>query len=627
MDDTPSVEPAAEPADAPGLPGFVPAPRAAATAPYRVLARKYRPRSFEDLIGQEAMVRTLSNAFDTGRIPQAWMLTGVRGVGKTTTARILARGLNYELPDGSGGPTIHMPVLGVHCEAIMESRHVDVLEMDAASHTGIDDVRQIIDGIRYAPTSARYKVYIIDEVHMLSEKAFNAFLKTLEEPPPHAKFVFATTEIRKVPVTILSRCQRFDLRRIDPGVLVAHLDRICAAEGVAVEDEALALIARAAEGSARDALSLLDQAIAHGAGHVGVEAVRAMLGLADRARIIDMFEAVMRGDLAGALAELKWQYDSGADPAVILTDLASFTHLVTRLKLVPEAGKDPALTDAERRRGGDFAGRLSIRALSRAWQILTKGLSEVQAAPRPIAAAEMLLVRLVYAAELPTPDEALRQLRDGGLGGGAGQGGASAASGPGPQALARPRPMLAISSGGGGAAAAPIAVRAEAGAQPQGQTAVRLARFEDVVALAGEKRDIGIKMALERDVRLVHFEEGQIEFALADGASKSLAGDLARRLQEWTGRRWVVAVSSQEGAPTLHEMAQVRAEERLSDAASHALVKAVLARFPGATIVDVRDVRQEEPPAEHAPPSGEPGELSDADLAAGAGSGYTDDDF
>src|SRR5688572_2216562 len=381
---------------------------------YRVLARKYRPATFDDLIGQEAMVRTVSNAFETGRVPQAWILTGVRGVGKTTTARILARALNYELPDGSvKGPTITMPVMGVHCQAIMESRHIDVLEMDAASHTGVDDVRQITDGVRYAPSSARYKVYIIDEVHMLSEKAFNAFLKTLEEPPPHAKFVFATTEIRKVPVTILSRCQRFDLRRIEADKLVAHLSRICRAEGVEASGEALAAIARAAEGSVRDSLSLLDQGIAHGAGVVTAETVRDMLGLADRTQVIDLFAAVMRGDVPGTFDLLRAQYDSGADPAVILTDLAAFTHVVTRLKLVPDAARDPALTEVERSRGGEFAAKLSVRSLSRAWQILLKGIPEVQAASRPVAAAEMVLVRLAYAADLPTPDEALRALKDG----------------------------------------------------------------------------------------------------------------------------------------------------------------------------------------------------------------------
>src|SRR5918993_68747 len=360
------------------------------------------------------MVRTLSNAFETNRIPQAWMLTGVRGVGKTTTARILARALNYDLPGGEGpsGPTIHMPRLGVHCEAIMESRHIDVLEMDAASHTGVDNMRQLTDAVRYAPTSARYKVYIVDEVHMLSAGPFNALLKTPEEPPPHAKFVFATTEIRKVPVTILSRCQRFDLRRVEADKLVAHLARICGEEKVEVEPEALAAIARAAEGSVRDSLSLLDQAIAHGAGTVTAQTVREMLGLADRAQVIDLFEAVMRGDVPAAFAGLRAQYDAGADPAVILSDLAAFSHVVTRLKLIPDADKDPALTEVERVQGADFARRLSVRTLSRAWQILLKGIPEVQASNRPVAAAEMVLVRLAYAADLPTPDEVLRALRD-----------------------------------------------------------------------------------------------------------------------------------------------------------------------------------------------------------------------
>ncbi len=352
---------------------------------YRVLARKYRPATFDDLIGQEAMVRTISNAFEAGRIPQAWILTGVRGVGKTTTARILARALNYELPDGSvTGPTIAMPKLGVHCQAIMESRHLDVIEMDAASHNGVDDVRQINDAIRYAPVQARYKVYILDEVHMLSPAAFNALLKTLEEPPPHAKFIFATTEIRKVPVTVLSRCQRFDLRRVDADVLVKHLQGIAANEKIKVEPDALALIARAAEGSVRDSLSLFDQAIAHAAGTVRGEDVRQMLGLADRTRTIDLFEAVMRGDAAGAMKELRAQYEIGADPAVALSDLAEFTHFVTRVKVVPAVADDVSFAESERVRGRGFAEKLSMRVLARAWQMLLKGITEVEES-RPAA--------------------------------------------------------------------------------------------------------------------------------------------------------------------------------------------------------------------------------------------------
>ena len=391
------------------------APAEAPADGYRVLARKYRPASFEDLIGQDAMVRTVSNAFESGRIPQAWILTGVRGVGKTTTARILARALNYELPDGSvKEPTIRMPVMGVHCQAIIESRHPDVLEMDAASHNSVEDVRQINDAIRYAPMSARYKVYILDEVHMLSGAAFNALLKTLEEPPPHAKFIFATTEIRKVPVTVLSRCQRFDLRRVDAALLVDHLQGIATKEKAEIEPAALALIARAAEGSVRDSLSLLDQAMAHAAGPVRAEDVRQMLGLADRVRVVDLFEALMKGDAAAALKELREQYEIGADPAVILADLAEFTHFVTRVKVIPAVADDLSLSEAERTRGRAFAAQLSMRVLSRTWQMLLKGVAEVPESGRPVAAAEMVLVRIAYAADLPTPDEVVRSLSENG---------------------------------------------------------------------------------------------------------------------------------------------------------------------------------------------------------------------
>ena len=491
----------------------------AAAGSYRVLARKYRPATFADLIGQDAMVRTISNAFETGRIPQAWILTGVRGVGKTTTARILARALNYELADGSvTGPTIDMPVLGVHCQAIMESRHLDVIEMDAASHNGVDDVRQINDAIRYAPVSARYKIYILDEVHMLSGAAFNALLKTLEEPPPHAKFVFATTEIRKVPITVLSRCQRFDLRRIDAGLLVQHLQGIAAKETLTAEPEALALIARAAEGSVRDALSLFDQAIAHAAGPVRGDDVRQMLGLADRTRVIDLFEALMRADLARALHELRDQYDAGADPAMVLGDLAEFTHFVTRIKAVPALAEDVSLTEAERTRGRAFAAKLSMRVLARTWQMLLKGLEEVAAAGRPLAAAEMALVRIAYAADLPTPDEAIRALGDAARGNGSGA--AATPASPGPAA-----PRAEAPRGATRAALAPAATLAAPASLPAaGQPAARndaanaparaLRNFEELIALAGEKRDLGMKSALERDVRLVRFEDGRIEIGL-----------------------------------------------------------------------------------------------------------------
>jgi DNA polymerase-3 subunit gamma/tau len=559
------------------------------TGSYRVLARKYRPSTFDDLIGQDAMVRTVSNAFEAGRIPQAWILTGVRGVGKTTTARILARALDYELPDGSiTGPTIKMPVLGVHCQAIMDSRHLDVIEMDAASHNGVDDVRAINDAVRYAPVSARYKVYILDEVHMLSGAAFNALLKTLEEPPAHAKFIFATTEIRKVPITVLSRCQRFDLRRVDAALLVAHLQGIAAKESITAEPEALALIARAAEGSVRDSLSLFDQAIAHAAGPVRAEDVRQMLGLADRTRIIDLFEALMRADVARALAELRDQYDTGADPAMVLGDLAEFTHFVTRVKVVPAVADDVSLTEAERTRGRGFAAKLSMRVLARTWQMLLKGIAEVEAAGRPIAAAEMVLVRIAYAADLPTPDEVIRSLGDSARGNGSG----TAPSAPTSRADMPARSEMPRGGGAGGtrsqlASAAPLQEPVARGAEDNAP-ARALSRFEDLIALAAEKRDVSLKSALERDVRLVRFEDGQLEIALEPSAAKMLVGDLSKKLHEWTGRRWMVVVSAEPGAPSLRAQAEERKTQLKSEARSDPLVQAVLTRFPGAEIVEVR---------------------------------------
>ena len=560
---------------------------------YRVLARKYRPATFDDLIGQDAMVRTVSNAFEAARIPQAWILTGVRGVGKTTTARILARALNYELPDGSiTAPAIKMPAIGVHCQAIMESRHIDVIEMDAASHNSVDDVRQINDAIRYAPVSARYKVYILDEVHMLSTQAFNALLKTLEEPPAHAKFIFATTEIRKVPITILSRCQRFDLRRVDAGLLVKHLETIARREAIEVEPEAFALIARAAEGSVRDALSLLDQAIAHAAGPVRAEDVRQMLGLADRARVIDLFEALMRGDVASALAELRAQYDIGADPAVVLTDLAEFTHFVTRVKIVPAVADDPALIEVERARGRAFAEKLSMRVLSRTWQMLLKGVAEVAAAGRPLAAAEMVLVRIAYAADLPTPDEVIRSLDDDAnvsRARGSTPSHATVASAPRFEAPRVEAPRVETSRGAPRAALAPssepIARLPET--QPSPPPLV-VARFEDLIALAAQKRDLGVKLALERDVRLVRCEDGRLEIGLERSAAKTLVNDLARKFSQWTSRRWMVVVSAEEGQPTVRSQNEARQAELKTGVRADPLVQAVLARFPGAEIVDVR---------------------------------------
>jgi DNA polymerase-3 subunit gamma/tau len=564
-------------------------------AGYRVLARKYRPTTFGELIGQDAMVRTLSNAFESGRIAQAYMLSGVRGVGKTTTARILARALNYEPLAGGGGPTLDMPALGRHCEAIMESRHIDVLEMDAASHTGIDDVREILDGVRYAPVSARYKVYIIDEVHMLSDKAFNAFLKTLEEPPPHVKFIFATTEIRKVPVTVLSRCQRFDLRRVEADLIVRHLAQICEKEKVKADPEALGIIARAAEGSVRDALSLLDQAIAHGNADLKADEVRAQLGLADRARVIDLFEALMKGDIAAALADFRDLYDIGADPAVIVTDLAEFTHLVTRFKLVPSSADDRSLTEDERKRGREFAASLSIPVLSRAWQMLAKGLSEVQASEKAVQAAEMVLVRVAFAASLPTPDEALRALRD------TDGGGSTAASVPtnGNSGNDRPGMRLAVAAEGGGRPSpAPRGEPAPRAVAPA--SAPTLAKFEDVVALAAQKRDLQIKHMLEQFVRPVSMQEGRLEISVAEGAPAGLASSLSAKLGEWTGRRWLVILSDQAGGATIAETQAATRDALERDVRKDPLVEAVLRRFPGAEIVGVR-MRGEEAAAPAAP--------------------------
>lgn len=554
--------------------------------PYQVLARKYRPSSFESLVGQDAMVRTLANAFKSGRIHHAFILTGVRGVGKTTTARILARAFNYETEDGAH-PTLELETEGLHCAEIIAGTHVDVMEMDAASNTGIDSIREINAMTRTPPMSAPYKVFIIDEVHMLSTSAFNGLLKTLEEPPPYVKFIFATTEIRKVPVTILSRCQRFDLRRIAPEVMTDYLSGLLEKENVPFEPDALAMIVRAGEGSARDCLSLTDQAIAHGDGRITAEAVRLMLGLADRAQIIDLFENVMRGNIAAGLDGLRNLYDSGADPATIIADLAEFTHLVTRIKIVPSAANDPVLTPDEKTRGADLSNGLGLRILTRTWQILSNGLNEIAQSGNGLQAAEMVLIRLAYAADLPSPDELIEKL--------AGQ----------PQEPAA-APAAPVPSGRGGGGSAHAAHMPSPHSPPQEQAALPAPQtYAELVALAGQKRDILLKHALEADMKPVSFEPGRIEVALTPTANPSIVSVLSARLRDWTGRPWMVTVSTKEiDTPTLREAREAEQRSARDEALGDPLVKAVMETFPGARLVNIKT--RETASGEDAPENPEP---------------------
>ena len=556
--------------------------------PYQVLARKYRPESFADLIGQDAMVRTLRNAFAADRIHHAFIMTGIRGTGKTTTARIIAKGLNCIGADGQGGPTTEPCGVCEHCRAITEGRHVDVLEMDAASRTGVDDIREIIASVAYRAASARYKIYIIDEVHMLSNNAFNALLKTLEEPPAHVKFIFATTEIRKVPVTVLSRCQRFDLRRIEPEVMIAHLERVAKLEGGQVAPDALALITRAAEGSVRDAMSLMDQAISHGAGETSADQVRAMLGLADRARVLDLFDHIMRGDAAAALTELAGQYADGADPMAVLRDLAEITHWLSVTKITPEAGNDPTLSPEERDRGAAMAGRLPMRVLTRAWQMLLKALEEVAQAPNAMMAAEMAIIRLTHVADLPSPDEILRRWKDaeppkdGGSGGGRGGAGKATLA---PQNAGASAPNGPMPRGAGG----PQAALARA--------APALAHYPDfmaVVALIRERRDMALLVEVETTLRLVKYSPGRIEFQPTPEAAPNLAARLAGRLQDWTGTRWGVSVTARGGGPTLAETRAQDTETKAEAALGNPVVAAVFAAFPKARITEIRDLTRAE---------------------------------
>jgi DNA polymerase-3 subunit gamma/tau len=621
--------------------GDAPTPAQAQPESHAALARKYRPKIFAELIGQEAMVRTLKNAFASGRIAQAYMLTGVRGVGKTTTARLIARALNYEAP-GIEGPTLDIEAEGVHCRAILESRHLDVVEMDAASHTGIDDIRELIDSAHYKPNIARYKVYILDEVHMLSKPAFAGLLKTLEEPPEHVKFIFATTEARKVPVTVLSRCQRFDLKRIEIETLIEHLAMVAGAEGARAERPALALIARAAEGSVRDALSILDRAIAFGGSEVEAGAVRGLLGLADRTRIFDLMETVLKGDAGAALAELAALNRDGAEPGQIVADLADAVHAVTLVKAAGAASADPAASEAERARAADLAARLSMPALARAWQMLLKGHDEVRESPRPLAAADMVLVRLAYAAGLPPPGDLARRLAEG-PGTGAAETGSSAAPKPSRKTdpvraesfsvethrvetfhaetlhaeAPRPGPLSTETLSAEIPAArapqpvaAPDEPRAASGDEPANPEPPRpeLKSFEDVVALAESKRDLKLKHALVEQVRLVRFKTGTIEINPLPQAPRELGQELMRKLKAWTGRVWMVAVSDEEGAAPLGVQRRERDAREIERVREHPSVKKVMQHFPGARITAVRPVVE---PAPHDAAADEPDALKE----------------
>ncbi|MEM9583321.1 MAG: DNA polymerase III subunit gamma/tau [Pseudomonadota bacterium] len=543
---------------------------------YQVLARKYRPATFADLIGQDAMVRTLKNAFDADRIAHAFMMTGIRGTGKTTTARIIAKGLNCIGPDGTGGPTTEPCGQCKSCIGISEGRFFDVLEIDAASSTGVDNIRELNAMANTRPAEGRYKIFIIDEVHMLSTAAFNALLKTLEEPMGHTKFIMATTEIRKVPVTVLSRCQRFDLRRIEPEIMIAHLASIAKKEKAEIAEDALALITRAAEGSARDAMSLMDQAISHGAGETTALQVRAMLGLADRGRVLDLFDLIMKGDAAGALQELSAQYADGADPMAVLRDLAEITHWVSVIKITPEAADDPTIGPDERTRGQAMAQALPMRAMSRMWQLLLKALEEVAAAPNAMMAAEMAIIRLTHMADLPSPEELVRKLQD--TPPPTPPAGGQAPQGAGGMTTARAQSSVGHVQGSGAATAL---------AQDPEDALARYARFDQVVELIRANRDAKLLIDVETTLQLANYAPGRIEFVPTENAPRDLAAKLGARLQQWTGNRWAVTVVNEGGAETIASERDAAENALKDEARAHPMMQAVLQAFPKAEILKV----------------------------------------
>ena len=606
--------------------------------PYRVLARKYRPSDFSSLIGQEAMVQTLSNAIASGRLAHAFILTGVRGVGKTSTARIIARALNCTGTDGEGAPTAEPCGTCQNCVAIAEDRHVDVMEMDAASRTGVDDIRELIDGVLYRPVSARYKIYIIDEVHMLSRNAFNALLKTLEEPPEHVKFIFATTEIRRVPVTVLSRCQRFDLRRVKFDVLVDHFARIAEAEGATIARGAIGLIARAADGSVRDGLSLLDQAIAHSGPETEIneDIVREMLGVAERVQVFDLFEQLMKGEIAAALERFDSMYHAGADPVTILQDLAELTHWLTRLKAAPEAAEATPTSDLDLDRGRDVSSRLAMSSLARTWQMLLKGLAEVRSAPSAAQAAEMVLVRIAYTADLPSPAEAIAVLDKATPAVAAPT--ATAPRPAAPEQSATPQPSAdavadapAVSSDSSAMEDSPTALsqpavpsappvimqsppepaRGEMTSHPvsrvgsaalalqsipgtddtfDGTGAVIPRTFEDMIAMFSANGEPLLHAYLVNNVHLVKYEIGKISLRVSEEGPRDLAKDLSRCLNDWTGRAWFIEASQEEGAPTLQQQRDAAVAARYAEAVAHPMVVMALEAFPGSKVAEVRSV-------------------------------------
>lgn len=551
------------------------------SAPYRVLARKYRPQNFDQLIGQDALVRTLTNAIESGRVAHAFMLTGVRGVGKTTTARIIAKALNYTGPDGTSGPTTGPTDDCETCRAIAEDRHPDIMEMDAASRTGVDDIREILDGVRYAPTSARYKVYIIDEVHMLSKNAFNALLKTLEEPPPHVKFIFATTEIRKVPVTVLSRCQRFDLRRVDPETLQKHYANVCAKENVVAEDEAIAMIARAADGSVRDGLSILDQAMALAQGRITADQVRGMLGLADRGQLLDLMHHILSGNIGACLETAANLYRVGADPETILNDLLDITHIMSKFQAVkaPPATVEPNMATAERARAAELATKAGIPALNRVWQILLKGIGELQYAPNPQAAAEMILIRLCYASELPDPGTVLKQLKDGSI--------AAASTGGAVRASGTPPSGGNVASFSGGHTSSAVTLPAVVSPQSAPVANANLATLADIVGFLEQNGAMILASQVVHYVELVKLEPQRLEFHPAEGADPKLAADLGRKLSDYTGTRWVVTVSMKQGEKTMAARHREALAAQQDAVRADPVIARILESFPGTEILSI----------------------------------------